>query len=172
MDKDHIKIIFLGESGVGKTCLHKRFDSGLMGNGYYSFSANYFKKRIKVNGKDYECDIWDTPGSEKFRALSKIFIRDSDIVVLVYDISKKKSFIELQYWLDSVIDILGKEIYLILVGNKSDLYENEEVTEETGKKFAQIIKAKFSLISAMDNPDGWNNFFENAIKEYINYIEN
>ena len=164
---ESIKIVFLGESNVGKTCLVKRYIQGEMGDGYSSTNASYHLKTIKVNEKYYECQLWDTSGYEKFRALTKIFINDSDIVVLVYDITNRNSFLQLEFWLDAVIEKMGKEIYFILVGNKSDLFMDEKIKEETGNKFAKIIKSKFILASAKENYLQWNEFFENAIIDYI-----
>ena len=90
----------------------------------------------------------DTSGYERYRALTKFYITDANIIVLVYDTTNRRSFLELDFWLDSVLEKLGPGVFLILVGNKSDLYENEEIREKDGKKFAEIIKAKFSLVSA------------------------
>ena len=101
------------------------------------------------------------------------YIANSDIVVLVYDITDEQSFLELQYWIDQAIEKNGKDIYFILVGNKSDLIDKEVVKEETAKKFAEIIKAKFTLASAKDNYLQFKEFLENAIKDYIiNYMKN
>ena len=104
--------------------------------------------------------------------MTKFFIAEAKIIVLVYDITKKRSFLELDYWLDTILNILGPKVFLILVGNKSDLYENEEVREQDAKKFAQIIKAKFVLVSAKTDDLHWNDFFENALRDYIKFMKN
>ncbi len=133
MEEEEIKVIFLGESGVGKTCLINRYILGKMGDGNPSICASYNQKTIKVDEKNYKYVLWDTAGREQFRSLTKIFLNGSKIVVLVYDITDKNSFLNLQIWLDMVIERLGTDIYLILVGNKSDLIDKEQVNEETGK---------------------------------------
>ena len=166
MEENHIKVVFLGESDVGKSSLINRYINGEIKDFYPTSAASYFQKIINYNGKDYYFDIWDTSGYEKYRSLTKFFIVDANIIVLVYDITKRRSFLELDFWLDSVLEKLGTGVFLILVGNKYDLFENEEIREEDGKKFAEIIKAKFSLVSAKLDIN-WNNFFENALKDYI-----
>ena len=120
--EDQIKIIFLGESGVGKSCLINRFLFNRMEGEKATVSTKYLQKNIIVNGRKYICNLWDTPGVEILRRLTTFFLIHSDIVVLVYDTTDKNSFLELQFWLDSVIEKLGNEVYLILVGNRSDLY--------------------------------------------------
>ena len=166
--KNAIKVLFLGETCVGKTCLISRIDSGEMGNGLATIGIDFIRKNIEVNGKNYECKIWDTAGVRRFSSENRIYIANSDIVVLVYDITNKESFLELQYWIDATIEKNGKDTYFILVGNKSDLIDKEEVKEETAKNFADIIKAKFTLASAKENYLQFNEFLENAIKDYIN----
>ena len=111
--------------------------------------------------------MWDIPSDEKYGNLAKIFFANSNIIVLVYDITYKDSFKSLEFWIDLVIEKLGKDVYFILVGNKSDLYDNERISEETAKKFAKIIKANFALVSAKENYFQWNSFFLNEIKNYI-----
>ena len=170
--EDQIKIIFLGESGVGKSCLINRFLFNRMEDEKATVSPKCLQKSIIVNGRKYICNLWDTPGVEIFRRLTTLFLIDSEIVVLVYDTTNKNSFLELQFWLDSVIEKLGNEVYLILVGNRSDLYLKKQVKDEKGREFAKIIKAKFTLITMDDKNCQWNNFFENSIKDYIiNYRE-
>ena len=112
-NKIFIKVVFLGESEVGKTSLIDRYISG----GFYDHptsTANYSSKKINCDGKEYTFDIWDTSGYEKYRALTKYFIIDAHIIVLVYDISRKKTFLELDFWLDTVLKVLGPNISLIL----------------------------------------------------------
>ena len=167
MEENHIKVVFLGESEVGKTSLIKRYINGEFSEYYNSTSASYSSKTIESDGKKYFFDIWDTSGYEKYRALTKFFVSEANIIVLVYDMTKKRSFLELDFWLDTVLEKIGPGAFLILVGNKKDLYENEEVREEDGRKFARIIKAKFALVSAKTDHFQWNDFFENSLKDYL-----
>ena len=170
-EEEEIKVIFLGESGVGKTCLINRYCLGKMGDGNATMCASYNQKTIKVDEKNYKYVLWDTSGREQFRSLTKIFLNDSKIVVLVYDITDKNSFLNLQIWLDMVIERLGTDIYLILVGNKSDLYMNKKIKQAKGEEFAEIIKARFIMTSAKDDYLQFNNFLEDAIKVYIKNYE-
>ena len=73
----------------------------------------------------------------------------------------------MDYWLDTVLKLLGSSVFLILVGNKSDLFLDEEIREEDARKFAKLINAKFILASAKENYLGWNEDFEKALKDYI-----
>ena len=86
-------------------------------------------------------------------------MKDADIIVLIYDITRKNTFLGLQNWLDLILEHKGNEVFLILVGNKNDLYENKEVRIEDGKKFAQVLHAKFILTSAKDI-NSWKKEFE------------
>ena len=169
MEERTLKIVILGDGGVGKTCLMSRFINGRMGSGDSTMGSAYFKKEIYVNELKYTCEFWDVSGNKKFQTLAKLFLNDSKIVILVYDITKKSSFKGLELWLDMVVEKLGTRANLILVGNKIDLYEDEEMSEQTARKFAELIKAKFVLASAMEGRyHNWNSFLENEIKNYIN----
>jgi Ras-related protein Rab-22 len=162
-----IKIVFYGDSEVGKSSLIKSYNTGYFDINYYSYSSSEFiTKNINYNDKKYALHIWDTNGREGYRPMCKIFVKDADIIVLVYDITRKKTFLGLQSWLDLILENKGNEVFLILVGNKNDLYENEEVREEDGKKFAEILHAKFILTSAKDI-NSWKKEFEGAVFDYI-----
>ena len=165
-DKEHIKVVFLGENYVGKTSLINKYINNIFEENTPSHnSASYVLKIINYNSKNYYFDIWDTCGYEKFRTLNKFFIEEAKIIVLVYDITKKSSFLELDYWLETILKELGPNAFLILVGNKIDLFENEEISQRDGEKFAEILKAKFILSSAKD--DNWSKNFEDALIDYI-----
>ena len=101
----------------------------------------------------------------------KLFLKDANIIVLVYDTTEESTFLELDYWINTILTQNNPEVSFILVGNKSDLYENEEIREEDAVKFAEILNAKFSLISVKVNPLGWQNFLENAFIDYIKNFE-
>ena len=164
-----IKVILLGESSVGKTSLikvsiGKKFNASEL----TTYSANYSIKKFNYNGKEYNFNLWDTIGQEKYRALTKMFFKDTKIVILVYDITAEKSFNELDYWYNQIVNELGTEGYsLAVVGNKKDLFKQEKVKEPQGKNFAESKNAKFKLTSAKDDPLSFNSLLEQMFKEFI-----
>ena len=164
-----IKVILLGESSVGKTSLikvsiGKKFNASEL----TTYSANYSIKKFNYNGKEYNFNLWDTIGQEKYRTLTKMFFKDTKIVILVYDITAEKSFNELDYWYNQIVNELGTEGYsLAVVGNKKDLFKQEKVKEPQGKNFAESKNAKFKLTSAKDDPLSFNSLLEQMFKEFI-----
>ena len=171
-DPKHFKVVFLGESYVGKTVLIDSFFGGCFCNTSYSTgSPSYQTKTIKHGNKNYKFDIWDTSGYVRYRSLNKIFLKDVNIIVLVYDTTEESTFLELDYWINTILTQNNPEVSFILVGNKSDLYENEEIRKEDAVKFAEILNAKFSLISVKENPFGWRYFLENSFIDYIKNFE-
>ena len=168
----HFKVVFLGESYVGKTVLINSFINGyIRDTSYTTGSPSYITKTIKYGNKNYSFDIWDTSGYVRYRSLNKIFLKDVNIIVLVYDITKEYTFLELDYWINTILTQNNPEVSFILVGNKSDLFENEKIREEDAVKFAEILNAKFSLISVKENPFGWRYFLENSFIDYIKNFE-
>ena len=103
---NEIKVILVGESGTGKTSLINA-TMGLKFQEHLDTTStnNFSSKTIKINNTEYTLNLWDTIGQEKFRSLTKIFIKDSRIVLLVYDITNVKSFKELDYWYKVIPDL-------------------------------------------------------------------
>ena len=162
-----IKAILLGETGVGKTNLANsvvdlRFDP----NSKSTVNALYVQKNMIIFGKNYLLKLWDTAGQEKYRALTKLFYKDSKVVVFVYDISNKKSFTELNYWFNEIKESLGDEPVLGIVGNKNDL-EQKEVDDNLAKKYAEEKGMKFELISSKEDPKNFKKFLRSLVKDYI-----
>ena len=93
-------------------------------------TANFVPKEFIIDGKSYLTNLWDTIGQEKFRSLTKIFIKDSKIVVFVFDITNRNSFKELNFWMNTIEEILGVDAILGIAANKQDLYDKEQVKEE------------------------------------------
>ena len=166
-EERHIKVVFLGENNAGKTSLIQRYINGNFDDFGYTTCPSCSTKKINYDKKNFCFDLWDTSANERYRALTKIVISNADIIVLVYDITNKESFFELDFWVDTVFKKTGPEIFFILVGNKSDLFEKEVITEEDGKNYARIIKAKFVYTSAKLDHHQWNDFFESTLKDYI-----
>jgi small GTP-binding protein len=164
---EEIKVILVGESGTGKTSLiNTSIGIPFKENMITSASNSFAPKEFQVDGKKYILNLWDTIGQEKFRSLTKIFIKDSKIVVFVYDITNEKSFKELEYWITTIKDILKDEAVLGIAGNKQDLFKNEKVKEETAKKYAQEKNVIFELTSAK-NKKTFEKLLENLLKQYI-----
>ena len=168
LEEQEIKVILVGESGTGKTSLISismgmKFQEGME---ISTSAASFVTKIIKIGDKSYSLNLWDTIGQEKFRSLTKIFIKDSKIVIFVYDITNKKSFEELEYWYKTIKDVLGESAVLGIAGNKQDLFTQEQVSEEEAEKYAESKGIPLKLTSAK-NPLTFNLFLEELLKKYI-----
>ena len=164
-----IKIIIVGESFVGKTCIVNRFTQSKFSNQVApTTSVGFSSKKLKVKNSDKEINvqIWDTAGSERFRALNKIYIKSADAAIIVYDITSKKSFEELNYWVQLIKEICVDKVNLGIAANKSDLMQQAVVTHLEGEEFAKKSNAIFYATSAKENI-GIDNLFQSIIEEYL-----
>ena len=166
--KNYIKVILVGDAGTGKTNLigvatGQEFNS----QNLTTTTCSYLRLMMKINNKEYQVNLWDTIGQEKYRSLTKIFFKDSKIVLFVYDITNRQSFESLQTWKKTIDEILGNVPTIGVVGNKCDLYLNEQVKEEEGKKYADEIKAKFIYTSAKLDAKNFKIFLEGLVKDYV-----
>ena len=172
-NEEEIKIILLGESGVGKTSIIKRFLYDKFNpNIEPSVTMNYGEKVLELDKQKFRLFLWDTIGQEKYRSLSKLFLNETQIVILVYSITDMKSFKELNYWNNLYKEKIGKEVVLGVAGNKNDLYLSQEITEEFGKQYAEENNAIFSLLSAKDNKVGIDEYITKLVKEYLEIKKN
>ena len=164
------KVVLVGESGVGKTCIISRFISGAFDFNVSSTNgASYASKNVQYDklGKSLLLDVWDTAGQEKYRSLTKFFYKDAKVAILVYDITRQSSFDSLtNYWYKEVKEHGPENIVLGIAGNKCDLYEQEEVNETKAREFAQSIGAIFALTSAQNN-SGINELFRDVGNKYL-----
>ena len=164
------KVVLIGESGVGKTCIISRYISGTFDSNVTSTNgASYCSKNVKYEnlGKNLLLDIWDTAGQEKYKSLTKFFYKDAAVAILVYDISLKQSFENVKnYWYQQIQENGDKNMVLGIAGNKCDLYEEEAVPEAEAREFASSIGAIFGLTSAQNNT-GINELFQDAGKKYL-----
>ena len=172
-----VKAVLLGESGVGKTCIIARFINNTFENNIMSTTgASYAGKTMtfdEYQGKCIKFEIWDTAGQEKYRALTKIFYKDAKVAILVYDITRKESFEEIKtYWYNQIKESAPKDIVIGIAANKCDLYDNETVSEDEARAFADEIGAVFKLTSASTNT-GIEELFKNIGCRILdpNYVE-
>ena len=169
-EEKEIKVILLGEAGVGKTNLINR----ATGQDFNPFSkttgsSSFSKMIVNVRNKNFEINLWDTIGQEQFRQLTKLFYNNSKIVIFVYDITNHKSIDELKnYWVKDIESKLGNDIIKGVVANKIDLYLEEEVKEDEGEEFAKSIDAKFLTISAKtDNADKFKKYITELVEDFL-----
>jgi len=160
---DAKKIVLIGDSGVGKTCIISRFVSGNFNKNMNSTDgASYATKKLDLPKlkTSINLDIWDTAGQERYKSLTKFFYKDAAMIIMVYDVTLKTSFENLkEYWYKEVQELSEKNFVLGVAGNKSDLYEKEQVSEKEAREYAKSINAVFGLTSAQNNT-GIDQLFE------------
>ena len=167
-EEEIIKIILIGDEGVGKTSIISRYKNDTsIENMETSLGASFCGKKIQIGDKTVLINIWDTAGQEKYHSISISFYRDAKIVCLVYDITNQDSYVNLkEKWLKDVQNYGEKNTILAVVGNKSDLYLKEQVNEEEAEKFADEKNAIFMLTSAQSGV-GINKLFDTLAIEYL-----
>ena len=119
--------------------------------------------------KIYRINIWDTAGQEKYHSLTKIFLNEAKIVFLAYAINNKSSYDKIDFWYKLVKENSGEAVFA-LIGNKKDLYEEEQVNELDAIKKAKDLNVEFGLTSAMAEETGFDEIINKMIKKYIQNI--
>ena len=161
------KLIFLGDQGVGKSCILNRFMNDTFTEEYQAtIGLDFQSKNVQIDRQDIHLLLYDTAGQEKFRSLIPMYTRDANIVILVYDISSKETFDHLPDWLNDLQNVKLDEVIFAIVGNKNDLNEKREVTPEEGAKFAEEHNYIFHEISAKTS-DGFEELFYQKLFEKI-----
>ncbi len=172
MDEDSnaesLKVVLLGESGVGKTSIISQLmEQEFNDEQTATTGATFSTKTMVFDNKGICFEIWDTAGQEKYRALTKMFYKDAGAAILVYDITRQASFEELKnYWANQVKENAPKKIVLAVAANKSDLIDTEQVDEKTGRAFAKEIGAIFKSTSAK-NQKGIEELFKDIGNKYL-----
>ena len=143
-----IRAVFLGLDGVGKTSiLEKYLGIENIDDPYSTILSNDYSKKIKFDDLDYTVRIIDTPGRERFINVLRVYIRNARIIFLVFDMTRKESFLHLDRLLEMISEnINNNKVMFVLIGNKADLLDKFEIKEKDAKKFAEILNAKFFFI--------------------------
>ena len=167
-DEEEIKVILVGETATGKTSLINTSIGLEFKEKTYSTETNSISKKIiTIKNKKYSINLWDTIGQEQFRSLTKLFMKDSKIVIFVYDITRYETFKQLmEFWYGNTKNELGDNPVMAVVGNKEDLYFQSEVSDDAVEKFTKENNLIFRLTSAK-NPKNFNDFLEELVKIYI-----
>ncbi|XP_049647527.1 ras-related protein Rab-26 [Buteo buteo] len=144
------KVMLVGDSGVGKTCLLVRFKDGafLAGSFISTVGIDFRNKVLTVDGVKVKLQIWDTAGQERFRSVTHAYYRDAHALLLLYDVTNKASFDNIQAWLTEIHEYAQQDVVLMLLGNKVDSAQDRVVKREDGEKLAKEYGVPFMETSA------------------------
>ncbi|TNV75826.1 hypothetical protein FGO68_gene10410 [Halteria grandinella] len=155
------KIVLVGSSGVGKTCIATRYKEGKFESDYKAtVGAAYFQKNFGFpDGTQLKLHIWDTGGSEKFKSVAPLYYKDAHAALIVYAIDDEQSFQQVDYWLDQLRDHGNMpKMVKYVIGNKSDV-ENRRVQIKEGRRYAEGNQMPFFETSALVNDGSINDVF-------------
>jgi Ras-related protein Rab-1A len=145
------KVLIIGNSGVGKSCLLLRFADDIFSDNYISTIGVDFKiRKLELEDKSVKLQIWDTAGQERFRNITKSYYRASNGIIVVYDITDRESFNRVQQWMNDIDVHASLGVCRLLVGNKADLSQKREIKEEEGASLAHSYGIPFIETSAKD----------------------
>ncbi|CAH2293381.1 ras-related Rab-8A [Pelobates cultripes] len=154
------KLLLIGDSGVGKTCVLFRFSEDAFNSTFISTIGIDFKIRtIELDGKRIKLQIWDTAGQERFRTITTAYYRGAMGIMLVYDITNEKSFDNIKNWIRNIEEHASADVEKMILGNKCDVNEKRQVSKEKGEKLALEYGIKFMETSAKANINVENAFF-------------
>ena len=166
-DNNTFKILTLGESGVGKTAILRRYvENKFEKHHLATIGIDYQSKTIKIKNKEIKLKIWDTAGQERYRNIASHAYKGADGIMLVYDITDEYSFSKITDWMEQINSNLSKnEIGIVLIGNKSDI-EDRFIDTEKGEEKAKEYGIQYFETSAL-NGNGINETFEGLAKQIL-----
>jgi len=146
------KLLLIGDSGVGKTCILFRFSDDAFNTTFISTIGIDFKiKTIELRGKKIKLQIWDTAGQERFHTITTSYYRGAMGIMLVYDITNAKSFDNIAKWLRTIQEHANVEVEKMILGNKCDMDDKRVISKERGETIARENGVKFLETSAKTN---------------------
>jgi len=144
-----IKLLLIGDSGVGKSCLLLRFSEDSFAPSFITtIGIDYKIRTIELEGKKIKLQIWDTAGQERFRTITTAYYRSAMGVLLVYDVTDDKSFANIKNWIRNIEQHASENINKVLVGNKCDLMDKRIIDTQRGQSLADEFKIPFFETSA------------------------
>lgn len=146
------KLLLIGDSGVGKTCLLFRFSDDAFNTTFISTIGIDFKiKTVEVDGKKIKLQIWDTAGQERFHTITTSYYRGAMGILLVYDITQEKTFDNIAKWLRNIDEHASEGVERLILANKCDLEDKRMVSKERGETIARDQNVRFYETSAKEN---------------------
>ena len=157
------KYIVIGDSFVGKSCIVAKYIHGGFDEEFKTtIGIEFGSKDLTINGKVYRIQIWDTAGQETFRSITRAYYKNSVCSFIVYDVTNRQSFLNVQDWFNECKKQTPKTAMMVLVGNKIDLNNKREISYEEGENFAKNNSMLFYETSAKNGDNIENMFYESA----------
>ena len=162
------KILTLGESSVGKTCILRRYVEGqFFKNQLSTIGIDFKSKTLQIGNHEVRLKIWDTAGQERFRNITSQYYKGAEGIILVFDLTKKESFDKINDWMKQIkLNTQSDEIAIVLLGNKKDIVNERVITFEEGKERGEEYGIKFFETSALDG-SGIENAFQSLSEEIM-----
>ena len=153
------KVILVGDSGVGKTCLLSMYVKGICGPTIPTIAVEFCTKEIELdNGTKVKVQLWDTAGQERFKSLAMTYYRKAYGILLLFDVTKRSSFISCKNYLEEVRLNSDKNCVIYLIGNKIDLLNQRQITKEEAENFAKKENVVYLETSALKNMNVYDVF--------------
>ena len=161
------KFILIGSSGVGKTAILKRLvENTFSSDSQSTIGVEFDSTSVEVDGQQIKLQIWDTAGQERFRSIAKAYFRNAVGVILVFDITERKTFEEINMWLNDVHSLCDPAAAVLLVGNKSDLEDSRVITLAEAENFAKNHQLSYLETSALNGTNVSEAFLMTATNIY------
>jgi Ras-related protein Rab-6A len=155
-----LKVVFVGDTKVGKSCLLVRFVQGTFDRSMpATIGAAFFTKVVATADANVRLQLWDTAGQEKFRSLAPMYYRAAAVAVLVYDVTNLATFDSLPTWRKEISEKAPSSTQLVIIANKIDLTDDRQVTTEEGVKRATELGAKFFCETSAESGSGIEDVF-------------
>ena len=167
-----IKLIIVGDSGVGKTNIITRFSKDLFNyKSKATIGVEFYYKTLKINKNIFKVEIWDTAGQERYKSITSAYYKGAKGALIVYDITSEDSFNNVETWIHEVRSKSSFNLQIILIGNKTDLYKDRKISLEQGIEKAKNLNLHLFEASALDKTN-INESFNCLLKEIYLDIKN
>jgi Ras-related protein Rab-11A len=159
------KVVLVGDSFVGKTnIMSKYLKNEFHEDSKATVGVEFGSKQFNIEGHTIKAQIWDTAGQERYKAITSAYYKGAKGAFIVYDITRKQSFESVERWVTDVTSVADKKISIVLIGNKSDLEDQRQVTKEQAEEKANKLEVAFLETSAFSG-DNLDKAFDMMINE-------
>ena len=163
-----VKVILIGDSSVGKTnIMTKYLKNEFKEDSKATVGVEFGSKNFTIEGHSIKAQIWDTAGQERYRSITNAYYKGAKGAFVVYDITRKETFSSIDKWITDLRSSADKKINIILIGNKTDLEQNREVTKEQGSEKSKAFGVAFMETSA-NNGENIEQAFDEMMQQVFN----